>query len=150
MAELSNQDPFYLQRFLEAQEGIYHAVLRELRSGQKRTHWMWFIFPQVDGLGMSETSRYYAIKSLAEAQAYLSHPILGVRLRECASILLTLEGRTAHAIFGSPDDRKLQSCMTLFLSTSGESELFGSVLEKYYNGNKDSRTLEILEAWKND
>lgn len=141
-------DPFFLQRFLIAQEGIYPSVLTELKSGHKRTHWMWFIFPQVDGLGLSETTRYYAIKSLAEARAYLDHPLLGTRLVECTALLLALKGLSAHQIFNTPDDRKLQSCMTLFSNAANDPQLFNSVLTKYYEGSRDPRTDEILEVWR--
>ena len=107
-------DPFDLGRFIGAQDSVYERVLAELRDGRKRTHWMWFVFPQIDGLGHTSTARHYAIKSLAEARAYLDHPVLGKRLRECAEVLLAVEGRSASAIFGYPDDLKLCSSMTLF------------------------------------
>ncbi len=136
-------DPYDLNRFVQAQERIYGAVLAELRGGQKRTHWMWFIFPQIDGLGHSPTARFYAIKSIAEAKAYLKHPQLGPRLRECAEAVLAVEGRSAAAIFGHPDDMKLKSSMTLFAAAEEPHSVFDRVLEKYYGGARDSATLNI-------
>ena len=139
-----SNDPFNLRRFVDAQAGSYAAVLDELRSGRKRAHWMWYIFPQIDGLGYSPTAKHYAIKSKAEAQGYLEHPVLGARLVECANILLDLEGRSASQIFGSPDDLKLRSSMTLFAAVNSQEPVFAQVLEKYYQGNHDSRTIELL------
>lgn len=141
-------DPYFLQRFLLAQEGVYPGVVSELKAGQKHTHWMWFIFPQADGLGMSETTRFYAVKSRAEAKAFLAHPVLGARLLECTSLLLLQKDRTAHQIFGSPDEFKLQSCMTLFSAVSDDPKMFERVLARYYNGQPDMRTIEILENWR--
>ena len=115
---MTNDDPFDLARFVEAQDEDYTRVLAEIRNGRKWSHWMWYIFPQYAGLGMSSTSRLYAIKSVAEAEAYLRHPVLGPRLIECAEAALAVEGRTAPEIFGSPDDMKLRSCATLFASIS--------------------------------
>lgn len=139
-------DPFDLSRFKTAQEKMYSSVLTELRSGRKNSHWMWFIFPQVDGLGRSATAQHYAIKSLAEARAYLKDPVLGARLLECAEELEALEGRTASAIFGYPDDLKLRSSLTLFASVSEDPHsVFVRVLEKYFEGEPDERTLELLE-----
>jgi uncharacterized protein (DUF1810 family) len=138
-------DPFNLARFVSAQEPVLEAVCRELRDGQKRTHWMWFIFPQIDGLGFSSTSRRYAIKGRAEAEQYLRHPVLGKRLRECAEILLGLQGRTASAIFGSPDDLKLKSSMTLFAAVSAPGSVFERVLDQYYQGQRDEKTLRLLD-----
>ena len=135
-----------LNRFLQAQENIYSTALAELQRGVKETHWMWFIFPQVDGLGISSTAKYYAIKNRAEAEEYLGHPILGSRLLECTSTLLTIRGRTAYQIFGSPDDLKLRSSMTLFSATSPADSLFHQVLSKYYSGQPDPRTIEILQS----
>ncbi len=137
-------DPHDLNRFTSAQEGIYDRVLAELRSGLKRTHWMWFIFPQIDGLGHSPTTRFYAIKSLAEARQYLSHPVLGPRLAECAESVLGVQGRSASDIFGYPDDMKLQSSMTLFALAAGPGSVFERVLDKYYQGKPDARTLQIM------
>src|SRR5512134_731959 len=121
-------DPYDLNRFISAQEGIYDRVLAELRGGQKRTHWMWYIFPQIDGLGHSPTTRHYAIKSLEEARRYLSHPVLGARLVECAESVLAVQGRSASDIFGYPDDMKLQSSMTLFARVAGPRSVFERVL----------------------
>lgn len=144
-ADTSNStDSFDLQRFLSAQEPVFDQVLGELRRGQKRTHWMWFIFPQLDGLGFSSTSRFYAIKSRAEAEHYLRHPVLGERLRICAETLLALRGRTAAAIFGSPDDLKLKSSMTLFAAVSAPGSVFERVLDQYYQGQRDAATLRLL------
>ena len=138
-------DPFDLSRFISAQNEIYDQVLAELRSGRKRTHWMWFVFPQMDGLGFSATTKYYAIKSREEARRYLNHPLLGPRLRECAAAVLAVEGRSAAAIFGSPDDQKLQSSMTLFASVAGPGSLFSRVLDTYFHGERDVSTLHLLE-----
>ncbi|WP_261324505.1 DUF1810 domain-containing protein [Microbulbifer agarilyticus] len=137
-------DSHNLQRFLDAQATYYPEALTEIRAGNKRTHWMWFIFPQIDGLGRSSTARHYAIKSHAEAEAYLAHPILGTRLRECCAALLAVKGRSAHQIFGSPDDMKLKSSMTLFTLVAGQKSEFMQVLQRYYGGELDSATLEIL------
>ena len=137
-------DPFNLRRFDSAQVGSYTEALDELKKGKKRTHWMWFIFPQIDGLGFSPMSKQYAIKSKAEAQHYLDHPTLGARLRECAEAVLAVKGRTALEIFGSPDDMKLKSSMTLFESVAGPKSVFARVLDTYFGGERDSRTLDIL------
>ena len=133
-----------LERFLRAQEGAHPAVLRELRAGRKTGHWIWFEFPQVAGLGYSELSRYYAIASLAEAQAYLAHPVLGARLRACTQALLEVEGRTAEQILGQVDAMKVRSSMTLFHRADAAEPLFRSVLDRYYGGAVDSRTDEVL------
>lgn len=140
-----NGDPFDLARFTAAQESVYGSVLSELRSGRKRTHWMWFVFPQIAGLGYSATSKYYAIKGLEEARSYLSHPALGARLRECAEAILAVEGRSASEIFGSPDDVKLQSSMTLFAQVAEPDSVFIRVLEKYFAGGQDAGTLRRLD-----
>jgi uncharacterized protein (DUF1810 family) len=137
-------DPFDLNRFVEAQGGIYDTALAELRNGKKRSHWMWFVFPQIAGLGFSPTSRMYAIKSLEEARAYLNHPVLGPRLRECAEAVLAVEGSSASAIFGYPDDMKLKSSMTLFACVEGSDPVFARVLDKYFDGEQDSKTLQLL------
>lgn len=138
-------DPFDLQRFVQAQAGVYHRALAEIQSGQKRSHWMWFIFPQFAGLGVSATSQHYAIKSRAEAAAYLTHPVLGPRLVACAEALLALTGdRSAHDIFGYPDDRKLQSCATLFAAVSPPGSCFEQLLARYYEDRRDERTLVLL------
>jgi len=138
-------DPFNLSRFLSAQERDYKAAHEELSKGKKCTHWMWYIFPQIDGLGHSSTSKLYAIKSKAEAQSYLDHPILGTRLLECVNILLQLEGRSASEIFGSPDDMKLKSSMTLFAAVQSQEPAFARVLDKYFQGKRDRRTIDLLE-----
>jgi uncharacterized protein (DUF1810 family) len=137
-------DPFNLARFTEAQNGVYEHAVAELRRGQKTSHWMWFVFPQIAGLGQSATSRHYAITSLAEAQAYVLHPVLGPRLRECASILASLSGRTAQQIFGSIDAVKLRSSMTLFQRADPDEQLFGRVLDRYFDGAADPATQERL------
>lgn len=140
------EDPFDLNRFKNAQERVYGSVVAELRSGQKSSHWMWFIFPQIAGLGRSSTAQHYAIKSVAEARAYLKDPVLGARLLECTEILEGLAGRSASAIFGYPDDLKLRSSMTLFASvTEDPDSLFDRILEKYFEGEPDERTLALLE-----
>jgi uncharacterized protein (DUF1810 family) len=137
-------DPHDLNRFISAQEGVYDRALAELRDGLKRSHWMWYIFPQIEGLGHSPATRHYSIKSLEEARQYLAHPVLGARIKECAAAVLAVQGRSAADIFGHPDDWKLQSSMTLFELVSGAQSVFGRVLEKYYQGKRDSRTLEIV------
>jgi uncharacterized protein (DUF1810 family) len=141
-------DPFRLSRFVEAQDRIYDRVLAELNSGRKSSHWMWFVFPQIEGLGFSSTTRYYSIKSLEEARRYLDHPVLGKRLRECAETILALEGLSASSIFGYPDDMKLKSSMTLFASAAEPHSVFTRVLEKYFQGNRDERTISLLERLK--
>jgi uncharacterized protein (DUF1810 family) len=141
-------DTFDLKRFIRAQDSVYVHVLEELRSGRKRTHWMWYIFPQIDGLGYSATTRHYAIKSMAEARAYLNHPVLGSRLLECVDAILAIEGRSASEILGYPDDMKLQSSMTLFASVAGLDSVFVRVLNKYFQGALDRRTLQLLETMK--
>ena len=125
---------------------VYERALAEIRAGHKRSHWMWFIFPQYRGLGSSPTSRRYAIGSLEEAEAYLKHPTLGPRLRECAEALLALEGPTASQIFGYPDDLKLRSSATLFERVSPAGSVFEQLLDKYFNGERDSETLRLLGA----
>ena len=137
---------FDLNRFVTAQNGVYEAALAELRLGRKRTHWMWFIFPQIDGLAMSATSKHYAIRSLDEARAYLDHPTLGSRLIECCETLLALEGLTAAQIFGYPDDLKLRSSMTLFSIADPTRTVFQSVLDKYFDSTPDERTIQILKG----
>lgn len=139
-------DPHDLKRFVLAQEGVYEQALSEIRRGRKQSHWMWFIFPQIDGLGFSSMAKRYAIQSSAEAVAYLNHPVLGPRLIECTEAALSVEGRTALDIFGSPDDVKLRSCATLFEAVSSPGSAFERLLDKYYAGKRDSKTLEILDA----
>jgi uncharacterized protein (DUF1810 family) len=137
-------DPHDLNRFVQAQEGDYERALAEITSGRKRSHWMWYIFPQLDGLGSSPTARKYAIKSLTEAGAYLSHPILGPRLVACAEAALGVEGRSASEIFGFPDDMKLRSCATLFAQVSPAGSVFDRLLAKYFGGVRDDKTLQLL------
>jgi uncharacterized protein (DUF1810 family) len=134
-----------LVRFLEAQNQMYITALSEIRKGKKESHWMWFVFPQLKGLGASENARYFGITGIAEAQAYFDHPILGKNLLEITKALLGHDGRTATQIFGSPDDLKLRSSMTLFASLENTDPLFRQVLEKYYAGNPDTLTLSLLE-----
>jgi len=137
-------DPFNLARFTEAQNGVYEHAVAELRRGRKTSHWMWFAFPQIAGLGQSATSRHYGITSLAEAEAYLAHPMLGPRLRECASVLMSLSNRTADQIFGGIDAMKLRSSMTLFLHADPGEPLFRQVLDEYFEGAADTATEERL------
>jgi uncharacterized protein (DUF1810 family) len=137
-------DAFDLQRFRDAQDPMIDQVRRELRRGRKMTHWIWFIFPQVQGIGRSPTAQYYAIRSLEEAKAYLGDPVLGPRLRECTEIVNGLTGRTAYAIFRSPDDLKFHACMTLFGAASGGDELFATALEKFFAGEPHAATIERL------
>jgi uncharacterized protein (DUF1810 family) len=145
MPSVSDSDPFDLQRFVRAQEPVYPHVLAELHSGRKRTHWMWFIFPQIEGLGFSATSKRYAIKGREEARQYLAHPVLGARLIECAKAVLAISGRSVSDIFGSPDDMKLRSSMTLFAAVAEPGSVYTQVLERYFQGQPDSKTLPILE-----
>lgn len=135
---------FDLDRFVTAQESCYDTVMSELKAGDKRSHWMWFVFPQIDGLGTSATARHYAIKSMAEAKAYLSHPLLGIRLQECVALLLQINGKTAYQILSTPDDMKLQSCLSLFSLASPEEPSFKEALAKYYEGEMDVRTIQLL------
>jgi len=137
-------DPYDLQRFVDAQEHVYGPALSEIKSGLKRSHWMWFIFPQFRGLGVSRTSERFALKSVAEARAYLAHPVLGQRLVECAEAILEVSDRSAFEILGSPDDLKLRSCATLFACASPEIPAFQRVLDKYFRGQRDDRTLHLM------
>lgn len=137
-------DPFDLERFVRAQERDYAAALSEIRAGRKRSHWMWYIFPQVLGLGASAMSTRYAIRSREEAEAYLGHPVLGPRLEEIARALLAVEGRSASDIFGSPDDTKLRSSATLFAHVSPPGSVFQDVLDRYFEGEPDHETLRLL------
>lgn len=139
-------DPHNLNRFLTAQADDYAMALAEVRAGRKRSHWMWYIFPQFDGLAFSSTSKFYAIKSRAEAEAYLAHPTLGPRLVECCEAVLSVSGRSAHDIFGSPDDLKLKSCVTLFAAVSPPGSVFERVLNTYFAGERDAKTLQLLPA----
>lgn len=137
-------DPHDLARFAHVQEGVYAAVLNELRRGRKETHWMWFVFPQIAGLGTSEMARRYAISGIDEAREYLAHPVLGPRLRECAEAVLAVEGSTAEQILGTPDCQKLQSSVTLFDLVSPPGSVFRRVLDNYYSGVACARTLAIV------
>jgi len=141
------RDAFHLQRFIDAQQPVYAAVCAELRAGQKRSHWMWFIFPQLAGLGHSAIARRFAIVSLDEARAYLAHPVLGARLVECSRLVAALDGRTVEQIFGYPDDLKFRSSMTLFAQADpalGAAPVFAACLQKYFNGQPDPATLALL------
>jgi uncharacterized protein (DUF1810 family) len=137
-----------INRFLSAQLNIYPQVLKELQNGQKTSHWMWFIFPQIEGLGQSSTAKYYSIKSIDETKQYLAHPILGKRLLECSSILLNINGKTVEEILGYPDNLKLKSSMTLFNLIAPEHKGFAEVLKKYFSGEEDQRTISILQKMK--
>jgi uncharacterized protein (DUF1810 family) len=141
-----SDDPCDLGRFIAAQADMYPRALRELEEGRKRSHWMWFIFPQIAGLGSSETARIYAIGSTAEAEAYLQHPLLGPRIVECAEAVLQHTGRSAREIFGSPDDVKLRSSATLFATVRGAAPAFQQLLERFFGGEPDQRTLDLLRA----
>ncbi len=134
-----------LKRFLEAQESVFERALAEIKRGRKQSHWMWYIFPQIKGLGSSETSRFYAVNARAEAELYLAHPVLGARLVEISEALLEIEGKTANQIFGSPDDAKLKSSMTLFGALDNTNPVFQRVLDKYFNGEKDAKTLRLID-----
>jgi uncharacterized protein (DUF1810 family) len=137
-------DPYDLQRFIDAQERVYDDVVAELRSGRKSSHWMWFVFPQLRGLGSSPTAVRFGIASIDEARAYLGHDLLGRRLRECARLVAAIDGRSARQIFGSPDDMKLRSSMTLFSRAADDNDDFVAVLDKFYGGEEDSATLARL------
>lgn len=137
-------DPHQLSRFLEAQEPQYPQVLDELQQGRKRSHWMWYLFPQMAGLGRSATAQYYGIKSLAEARGYLVHPVLGPRLVACCETVLAIPDRSAQAIFGSPDDLKLRSCATLFAAVAPACSVFARLLDQYYQAERDAQTLRLL------
>jgi uncharacterized protein (DUF1810 family) len=136
-------DPFDLQRFVDAQAPVYRQVCAELAAGRKTSHWMWFVFPQLKGLGRSATAQHYGIGSTAHAQAYWAHAVLGARLKQCTELVLAREGRSAHEIFGPPDDLKFRSCMTLFARATGEP-LFTRALDKYFGGQPDPATLALL------
>ena len=140
----ATSDPFDLQRFVAAQDPVYPHVTAELAAGAKTSHWMWFIFPQLQGLGRSGTARRYGITSLAEAQAYAQHPLLGPRLRQCGELLMAVPGCSALQIFGSIDALKLRSCLTLFERAVPQEPLFGQLLTKYYDGARDDATLQLL------
>lgn len=144
MPEPTPADPFDLQRFVDAQADDYDRALAELRAGRKRSHWMWYVFPQLRGLGFSEMSVHYGITGLGEARAYLAHPLLGPRLRECCAVLLSLPTRSAHDIFGTPDDLKLRSSATLFARVSPAGSVFEQILNRFFDGQPDARTLRLL------
>jgi uncharacterized protein (DUF1810 family) len=143
--EFADEDPYELDCFVQAQERDYSQALNEIRGGRKRSHWIWYIFPQFEGLGSSSMSRRYAIKSIDEAEAYLSHPVLGPRLVECCEAALQIEGKSAYEIFGSPDDMKLRSCATLFACISPAGSVFHRLLDKYFEGKQDDKTLDLLD-----
>jgi len=140
----ASKDAHNLQRFVDAQQAQYEQVCAELRAGRKRSHWIWFIFPQMRGLGHSEMAEFYGIASRQEAQAYLAHPVLGPRLRYCTELVMNVEGRSADDIFGFPDTLKFRSCMTLFASLAGDTQLFRNALQKYFGGEPDAKTLALL------
>ena len=137
-------DPYNLQRFVDAQKNVFEQVCDELRQGQKTSHWMWFIFPQIKGLGFSDTARRFAISSRKEAEAYLAHPVLGPRLRECTRLATLIEGRSIEQIFGYPDDMKFRSSMTLFAQAAPDNEIFMKAIAKYFAGESDQSTLDLL------
>jgi uncharacterized protein (DUF1810 family) len=142
---MTSQGGFDLERFVTAQAPVFETVLAELRAGRKRSHWMWFVFPQLRGLGQSATARFYGIASLEEARAYLAHPLLGPRLDLCTKIVLESEGPSLHAILGSPDDMKFRSCMTLFsLATHDPANPFRQALDRWCGGRSDEQTLALL------
>jgi uncharacterized protein (DUF1810 family) len=136
-----SHDPFNLERFAQAQAGVYLQALAELRAGAKRSHWMWFVFPQIAGLGFSSMAQRYAISGLPEAEAYLAHPVLGARYCECVDAILAVEGRSAREIFGSPDDLKLRSSLTLFHAAAPDERRFAAALDRYFGGEGDAATL---------
>ena len=140
------RDLYNLQRFVDSQNPVYDRVRSELRGGSKRSHWMWFIFPQIAGLGHSSTAQHYAISSLKEAEAYLQHPILGPRLRECTQLVNDITGRTIEEIFGYPDDLKFRSSMTLFARATADNGVFRQALQKYFDGADDPLTVKILSG----
>jgi uncharacterized protein (DUF1810 family) len=139
-------DSYNLSRFVQAQEQTYEQALSELRLGRKQSHWMWYVFPQLDGLGSSPITKLYSIKSEDEARAYLKHPTLGPRLHECAEAILGVDGKSAREILGSPDDLKLKSCATLFAQVWPSGSVFERILEKFYDGERDAATLRLLAS----
>jgi uncharacterized protein (DUF1810 family) len=138
-------DRFSLQRFVEAQDRDFESAVQELRAGRKRSHWIWYVFPQIAGLGSSAMSQRYAISSCDEARAYAGHPVLGARLRQCTQLVLDVQGRSADQILPHPDDLKFRSCMTLFERCAADPALFRAALLKYFGGEPDRQTLDILE-----
>jgi len=143
-ADTGIDDPHDLQRFVVAQDSVYAQVQSELAAGAKRSHWMWFVFPQLKGLGRSSTAQHYGIASKAEALAYWRHPLLGPRLQHCSALVLGVEGKTALQIFGTPDDMKFRSCMTLFAQVAPAEPVFSAALKKYFGGVPDANTLALL------
>ena len=141
---MTENDPCDLERFIAAQQPIYAQATAELAAGRKRSHWMWFVFPQLEGLGASATAQRYAIRSLDEARAYLDHPLLGARLRECVALVNKVQGRSAHDIFGHPDDLKFHSSMTLFAAAAPQEPLFAEALRKFFADRRDPLTLDSL------
>ena len=141
---MTSADTYNLDRFVDAQDNVYEEVLAELRAGRKESHWIWFIFPQIAGLGHSPTAQFYSIHSIEEARAYLQYPLLGARLCECTELVNRIEGKTIGEIFGTPDDLKFRSSMTLFAQTAEDNDLFQSAIEKYFHGQPDRLTLERL------
>jgi uncharacterized protein (DUF1810 family) len=139
-------DRYNLKRFLSAQEGVYERALAELKRGQKRTHWMWYIFPQLEGLGYSPAAKQYSIKSIEEALQYLNHPVLGKRLLECTEAVIALKGGSLSEIFGYPDDLKFKSSMTLFEKIAGSGSAFSRALDRYCHGERDAATLGLIES----
>ena len=142
----NDADPFDLRRFFDAQDRVYDTVLAELRNGAKRSHWIWFVFPQLRGLGRSATAQHYGISSLDEARAYLAHPVLGRRLRECTGLVAAIDGRSVDDIFGWPDNLKVRSSMTLFTHATDDNSDFRGVLDKFYGGEEDPATVALLNA----
>lgn len=143
---VATSDHYDLNRFVDAQRDVYDQALAEIKAGRKRSHWMWFIFPQYQGLGASPTSRHFAIKSLDEARAYLDHPVLGPRLLECADALLRLPGDSASEVLGYPDDLKLRSSATLFAAVTGTESAFLRLLDKFFSGSRDDATVRLLST----
>jgi uncharacterized protein (DUF1810 family) len=140
----SRDDRYDLARFVDAQQGVYETAIAEIRAGRKRSHWMWYVFPQVLGLGSSAMAQHYGIRDEEEARAYLAHPVLGQRLIECAEAICSVTGRSAREILGTPDDLKLRSCATLFAQVSPPGSVFDRVLRRYYDGQPDQATLALL------
>jgi uncharacterized protein (DUF1810 family) len=146
---VNDPDPFDLRRFVDAQDRVYDTVLAELRNGAKRSHWIWFVFPQLRGLGRSPTAQHYGISTLAEARAYLAHPVLGARLRDCTGLVASIDGRSVDEIFGWPDNLKVRSSMTLFAHATDDPDIqagFRAVLDKFYGGEEDPATVELLNT----
>lgn len=141
------EDRFLLQRFIQAQSNLYSDVVSELKQGSKIKHWMWFVFPQVKGLGRTSTAEKYAIKSIEEAKAYIAYPILGNRLRECTELVLEIDGCTINQIFGYPDDLKFKSSITLFKQVAEDNKIFKDAIVKYFDGQEDILTIDILKGW---